>query len=160
MPSSAPSGLSHVNIGVTDMERSLRFYRDGLGLAVVIDHEESVERLGLRQRAVYLRWDDAPGGAFIVLDEQLAREPFGTPPVLQQTGANHFGLWVEDIGSILERCASLGFDAPPPPYSEFPGDWYGDPTAAGKVRTVMLRDPDGAFVQLDEWVERPPTPSR
>jgi catechol 2,3-dioxygenase-like lactoylglutathione lyase family enzyme len=79
---SSPSGLSHVNIGVTDMDRSLRFYRDGIGLAVVVDHEEHVERLGLRQRAVYLRWDADPGGSFVVLDQQLAQEPFGTPPEL------------------------------------------------------------------------------
>jgi catechol 2,3-dioxygenase-like lactoylglutathione lyase family enzyme len=151
-----PSGISHVNVGVTDMDRSLRFYRDGLGLDVVIDHEEHVERLGLRQRAVYLRWDDEPGGSFVVLDRQLAQEPFGAPPVLQQTGANHFGFWVDDIDAILERCRGLGFDVPPPPSNEFPGDWYGDASAAGRVRTVILPDPDGALVQLDEWIERPP----
>ena len=84
-------GVSHVNVGVTDTDRSLRFYRDALGLRVVLDREEHYERIPLRQRAVYLRWDDEPGGSFVVLDRQLGREPFGTPPVLQQTGVNHFG---------------------------------------------------------------------
>ena len=35
-------GISHVAIGVSDMERSLRFYRDLLGLTVSLDKEEPV----------------------------------------------------------------------------------------------------------------------
>jgi catechol 2,3-dioxygenase-like lactoylglutathione lyase family enzyme len=56
-------GISHVAIGVSDMERSLHFYRDLLGLAVTLDKEEPVrasERLfadpvQTRRRAVYLK---------------------------------------------------------------------------------------------------------
>jgi catechol 2,3-dioxygenase-like lactoylglutathione lyase family enzyme len=151
-----PYGLSHINIGVTDMEASLRFYRDGLGLDMVIDQEENVERIGLRQRAVYLRWNDDLGGAFVVLDRQLGQEPFGTPPVLQQTGMNHFGFWVDDIAAILERMSDLGFDVPTPPSGDgYPGNWYGEANGSGRVLTTILSDPDGAFVQLDQWVEQP-----
>jgi catechol 2,3-dioxygenase-like lactoylglutathione lyase family enzyme len=35
-------GTSHVAIGVSDMGRSLSFYRDLLGLAVTLDKEEPV----------------------------------------------------------------------------------------------------------------------
>ena len=35
-------GISHVAIGVADMERSLHFYRDLLGLTVTLDKEEPV----------------------------------------------------------------------------------------------------------------------
>ena len=56
-------GISHVAIAVSDMERSLRFYRDLLGLTVSLDKEEPVrgsERLFAepeqnRLRAVYLK---------------------------------------------------------------------------------------------------------
>jgi catechol 2,3-dioxygenase-like lactoylglutathione lyase family enzyme len=61
-------GISHVAIGVSDMERSLRFYRDLLGLTVTLDKEEPVrgsERLFAdpaqnRRRAVYLKWAEGP----------------------------------------------------------------------------------------------------
>ena len=33
-------GISHVAIGVSDMERSLPFYRDVLGLEVMLDAED------------------------------------------------------------------------------------------------------------------------
>ena len=35
-------GISHLAIGVSDMERSLPFYRDLLGLEVMLDAEEKV----------------------------------------------------------------------------------------------------------------------
>ena len=62
-------GISHVAIGVSDMERSLRFYRDLLGLTVTLDKEEPVrgsERLFAepaqnRRRAVYLKWNKSVG---------------------------------------------------------------------------------------------------
>ena len=60
-------GISHVAIGVRDIERSLSFYRDALGLTVSLDKEESVrgsQRLFAgpaqnRRRVVYLKWGTA-----------------------------------------------------------------------------------------------------
>jgi len=74
-------GISHVAIGVADMERSLHFYRDLLGLTVTLDKEEPVrgsDRLFAdpeqnRRRAVYLRWADGPEAGFIVLSQKPAR---------------------------------------------------------------------------------------
>ena len=79
-------GVSHVAIGVSDMERSLRFYRDLLGLTVSLDKEEPVrgsERLFAdpaqnRRRAVYLKWADGPEAGFVVLSQKPG-EPSGRP---------------------------------------------------------------------------------
>jgi catechol 2,3-dioxygenase-like lactoylglutathione lyase family enzyme len=46
-------GISHVAIGVSDMVRSLPFYRDLLGLEVMLDTEEKIGS-GSRH-AVYMR---------------------------------------------------------------------------------------------------------
>jgi catechol 2,3-dioxygenase-like lactoylglutathione lyase family enzyme len=146
------NGLSHVNIGVSNMERSLSFYRDILGLQISVDREERYEQLDLHQHAVYLRWGDAPGSSFVVLDRQLNREPFGDPPVLQQNGMNHFGFWVNDLDAILERARAAGL--PVGNGGLHDGAAYGSPNG-GKVRSNMLRDPDGAYIQLDQWVELP-----
>jgi catechol 2,3-dioxygenase-like lactoylglutathione lyase family enzyme len=146
------SGFSHVNVGVTDMERSLAFYRDLLGMLVTVDREEDYPAYDLRQHAVYLRWEDTPGAPFVVLDRQLAREPFGAPPALQQTGMNHFGFWVTGLEAIVDRLHAAGVAGE---ITEHQGAAYGDPTG-GVVRSAMIRDPDGAYIQLDEWVQLPP----
>ena len=54
----AVRGFSHVAVGVTDMETSLGFYRDLLGLTVTLDVEEGAfggPQDAYRRRAVYLR---------------------------------------------------------------------------------------------------------
>ncbi len=56
-------GISHMAIGVSDMVRSLPFYRDLLGLEVMLDTEEKIGS-GSRH-AVYLRWGKDSG--FLVL---------------------------------------------------------------------------------------------
>lgn len=150
-------GLSHVNIGVTDMDRSLAFYRDIVGLEISVDRMEEYPQYGLRQHAVYLRWAGQPGGSFVVLDQQLGFDPFGDAPTLQQTGMNHFGFWVDDLDSILQRARAAGMDVREP-QGLHDGAAYGDPNG-GKVRSTMLQDPDGAFVQFDQWVEQPQSPS-
>jgi catechol 2,3-dioxygenase-like lactoylglutathione lyase family enzyme len=38
--------LDHVGLGVADMERSLRFYRDQLGMEIVMDLDISDDRIG------------------------------------------------------------------------------------------------------------------
>jgi catechol 2,3-dioxygenase-like lactoylglutathione lyase family enzyme len=144
--------ISHVNVGVTDMERSVGFYRDVLGMCITVDREEDYPQYSLRQHAVYLRWENTPGASFLVLDRQLAREPFGSPAALQQTGLNHVGFWVRDLDSIMERVWAAGVQGV---ITDHTGPAYGDPTG-GKVRSAMIKDPDGTFVQLDEWTELPP----
>ncbi|MGA2410258.1 MAG: VOC family protein, partial [Candidatus Binataceae bacterium] len=69
--------VSHIAIGVRDMERSLAFYRDLLGLRVTTDAMENVggvKRLFAndqkgKRRAVYLRFEDGPSASFLVLSQ-------------------------------------------------------------------------------------------
>src|SRR5215467_11041428 len=67
-------GISHVQINISDMERSLRFYRDGLGL---------VERM---RTGPYVLLSSTDSGDFISLSQL---EPVGAP------GLGHFGLHLE-----------------------------------------------------------------
>ncbi len=144
--------ISHVAVGVTDMERSLAFYRDVLGMHVSLDTEEELPAIGdaapLKRRGVYLRWREGPHETFIVLDQQLSQPPFGEPPKLFQIGTHHWGFWVDDIDAIVERAEAAGVpilvrpvDADTIRYGEAPG---------GVVRSAFLRDPDGNVVQLDQ----------
>ena len=144
--------ISHIAVGVTDMEHSLGFYRDVLGMHVSLDAEEEVPAIGdapaFKRRGVYLRWREGPHETFIVLDQQLSREPFGSPAEIFQVGTHHFGFWVEDIDAMVERAEAADVPIVVRPtngdtaaYGEAPG---------GVVRSAFLRDPDGNVVQLDQ----------
>ena len=60
--------VSHIAVGVRDMDRSLHFYRDLLGLKVCLDTMENIGGLKTlfvnpmkgKRRAVYLRFEEGP----------------------------------------------------------------------------------------------------
>src|SRR5262249_14226116 len=99
-------GVSHVAVGVSDMDRALVFYRDLIGLRVTLDTVEGGagdEMIGAnRRRAVYLRTESGPHAFFVVLDQQIDREPFGTPPRILQLGTHHFSFWVDNLQEIFD----------------------------------------------------------
>ncbi len=145
-------GISHVAVGVRDMERALVFYRDLIGLEVTLDTEEGGfgSSRQERRRAVYLR---LPGSAdphdfFIVLDQQLTREPFGAPPRLFELGTHHFSFWCDDLEERFERIVAAGFKVLVPP-SAADALAYGEPAGSGRVATTLVKDDDGNVVQLD-----------
>jgi catechol 2,3-dioxygenase-like lactoylglutathione lyase family enzyme len=139
-------GISHLAIGVSDMERSLPFYRDILGLEVMLDAEETVGQG--KRRAVYLRWSD--GGGFLVLSQTLGREPSGKPLRLHQVGLHHFAFLVDDLRSRVEKLISAGVKVLVPPY-EADSIAYGE-RGGGKVLTCLFEDPDGTILQFDQRV--------
>ncbi len=110
-------GISHVAIGVSNMDRSLHFYRDLLGLRVMRDNpEENTGAMpalfhdpqrGQQRRGVYLRWQDGPDAAFLVLSEHPGA-PSGAAIKLDQVGIHHFSFWVEDLQAVYERVRAAG----------------------------------------------------
>ncbi len=151
-------GISHVAIGVADMERSLRFYRDLLGLNVTLDKEEPVrgsERLFAdpeqqRRRAVYLRWADGPEAGFVVLSQKPG-VPSGSPIRIDQVGIHHFSFWVTDLERRVERLKAAGVKILVGPYKS-DSIAYGE--APGKnVLTCLFEDPDGIILQFDQRLD-------
>jgi catechol 2,3-dioxygenase-like lactoylglutathione lyase family enzyme len=144
--------ISHVAVGVRDMDRALCFYRDALGLRVKLDTIEELPGFEgsepRKRRAAYLGWSEGPHESFVVLDQPLSTAPHGEPARLFQTGIHHFSFWVDDIGAIVARARAAGLDVLFDPgvgdtlaYGEAPG---------GRVLSTFLRDPDGNYVQLDQ----------
>jgi catechol 2,3-dioxygenase-like lactoylglutathione lyase family enzyme len=144
--------VSHVAIGVRDMERSLRFYRDALGLRVKLDTIEELPGFSgaqaRKRRAVYLGFAEGPDASFVVLDQPLSVEPQGEPARLFQTGIHHFSFWVDEIEAIVARVRAAGFEALFDP-GVADSVAYGEPPG-GKILSTFLRDPDGNYVQLDQ----------
>lgn len=145
---SAVTGFFHAGITVRDMEDSLRFYRDGLGLEVTIDRILDADYLRTvlaldfsAIRAVYLA---IPGGGFIELLEYQGIERVSAASEPKDFGAGHLCLHVEGIDALTETLVAAGGS----PRSATPVDITSGPNEG--ARSIYMRDPDGYPVELFE----------
>jgi catechol 2,3-dioxygenase-like lactoylglutathione lyase family enzyme len=147
-----PSGFSHLEVTVTDLRRSLSFYRDLLGLRVFqegteqdvigdVDYARMYERSDRTYRYAML----IGGSAVIVLIEPTNPPPSGASIKVDQVGITHFGLSVDDLDSVYEDLKSKGVRFVVPPHALMD-------TPLGVMRSAFAVDPDGILVQLDELV--------
>jgi catechol 2,3-dioxygenase-like lactoylglutathione lyase family enzyme len=159
-------GLDHVSVTTGDIERSLAFYRDVLGLPVRSVGEVTgaeVERLTGVLGARLLTADlDLGRGQILELVEYVgardtrerSADDSGAPSI-DTPGGGHVGLLVDDVDETHRRLVEAGaiVRSEPVELTE-PGDWFG-------ARCVTVLDPDGVAVEL---VERPglaePLPAR
>ena len=147
--------VSHIAVGVRDMDRSLHFYRDLLGLKVCLDTMENIGGLKTlfakptkgNRRAVYLRFEEGPHASFIVLSQNPVEVP-GDPIKIDQVGVHHFAFWVDDLRERVEKLKAAGVPILDPPM-ESDTIAYGEP-AGKKVLTSLFQDPDGIIVQFDQ----------
>src|ERR1700722_11868387 len=105
--------ISHIAIGVRDINTSLPFWTDVVGLHVTLDAEVEQISLGgktVRRRGVYLRGEEGPDSTFIVLDESLTDPYTGEPKALFEIGVHHFSFWVHNIDEILERARAAALE--------------------------------------------------
>jgi catechol 2,3-dioxygenase-like lactoylglutathione lyase family enzyme len=146
--------VSHIAVGIRDLEAALPFYRDLLGLQIVVDREERFRdpstqpAIEVVRRAVYLRWAHGPDTSFVVLDQRVTGTAKGEPTELFQIGIHHIALWVDDLEPYLSGAAAAGGRVVAPPVVSG-GPSYAEPEGS-RVRTVYLMDPEGNIVQLDQ----------
>lgn len=142
----AITGFFHAGITVSDMDRALAFYRDGLGLEEafdrILDAPYLGEVLGLEFdhiRAVYLH---VPSGGFVELLEYagIERMPAASRPC--DYGAGHLCLYVDDVEAMHRRLAGLGYSA----RSKDIVDITAGPNQG--ARSCYMTDPDGYAVEL------------
>ena len=150
--------VSHIAIGVRDLERSLEFYRDQLGLTVIRDatNEPAANSLydqnvgSTRRREVFLRngGNADVDSVFLALsqsDELASNEPLN----LGHIGIHHVGFWVQDIPARAERLRAAGVEVVS--VTDTTGVGYGE-GAEQKMRAMFVKDPDGTILQFDERV--------
>jgi catechol 2,3-dioxygenase-like lactoylglutathione lyase family enzyme len=142
-----PGGIHHSVVVVRDLEVSLRFYRDGLGLDLLQDRQVEGDWPDLfgapsrHVRAVFLgdagRPDDHAGVLELnVFDGDI---PEGAPPSLPRTGFFLLSFFV-DVEATLGRLAALGLGGPPQRVTQS--------TPHGPVALATVRDPDGLLILL------------
>jgi catechol 2,3-dioxygenase-like lactoylglutathione lyase family enzyme len=148
-------GVSHISIQVRDIDTSLRFYRDMLGLEVSVDLQHETERDidGVRtkvtRRVAFLRWQHYGGAPYLVLGQIIDRGPIGAAAQLGQLGIDHIAFRVDDADVVLAKAIEMGYEIVKP-IADQPAIQYGH-RGDGTARVVMLRDPDGTLVQVDHW---------
>jgi catechol 2,3-dioxygenase-like lactoylglutathione lyase family enzyme len=138
------TGVSHIPIGVRDIENSLVFWRDFMGLSVTGDTGDTFRD----RRSVFLRWDADKTSVFVSLTAAKGREP--TEAVaLGHLGVNHVAFWVEDLEAFVDRAKQMSIEVRSGPFAY--GRPYADHEHGESFRTAMFVDADGVAVQLDEW---------
>ena len=136
--------LTHVGICVSDLERSLRFYRDVLGCVEVGRFEtegaaaDTLNGLeGVKVRAVYLERD---GWRLELIDFQAPGWVGPTHPrPMNQLGLTHLSFRVADLDAICSQIEAAG-GGPLPETRIGPAD--------SPVRVMMAHDPDGMRLEL------------
>lgn len=152
---------SHIAIGVRDIESSLAFYRDVLGMSVIRDavNEPPADALydrdvgSTRRREVMLRMggnEQAGYGDNLFLAISQSDELAGNEPLnLGHIGIHHVGFWVDDIPALAERLRDAGHE--PISTKDTTGVGYGE-GAEQKMRAMFVKDPDGTILQFDQRV--------
>ena len=138
--------IVHTGLTVSNIERSLAFWCDALGMQVVLQQdrqggsfEQIVGEHGVDVRTAQLAFGDA--GPRIELFE--FRSPRGGRVALRtaDVGFSHVCVACDDVDGLLERLVAAGGEAVSEPVDV-------DTGANAGGRGVYVRDPDGHVLEL------------
>ncbi|PYL47168.1 MAG: glyoxalase/bleomycin resistance/dioxygenase family protein [Verrucomicrobia bacterium] len=142
----------HTGITVSNLERSLEFWRDVLGFEFSHSaHQKgdlAQEITGVDGAEIKLAVLKTPGGHKIELLQYLApaeRKRATLRPC--DVGSVHVAMLVNDLDAVLAQIAASGWEAAGKPQTLNTGP------NAGK-RVVYVRDPDGTTIELMQPPER------
>jgi lactoylglutathione lyase len=135
------AGLFETHLTVSDLGRSVEFYREIVGLALALD---------LPERSAAFFWIGEPGEAMLGL-WSIGSSPIGL--VLHLA----FRTPLEEVLGACDALRSLGVT----PRSFF-GDETDEPSVIGwmPAAAVYLRDPDGHLLEYLAMLDEPPRPER
>lgn len=136
----------HTGITVSNLERSLAFWRDVLGFEFshgAHQKGELAEQItGIKGAELKLAVLKTPGGHKVELIEYLApadRKRINLRPC--DIGSVHVALLVDDLDAVLARVVASGWNVAGKPQTLTKGP------NAGK-RVVYVRDPDGTTIEF------------
>jgi catechol 2,3-dioxygenase-like lactoylglutathione lyase family enzyme len=136
--------INHVGISVSDIERSIAFYRDLFGLEQLCD----VFPFGGEQFAAIMDIPDVTGRMCMIGKDSLQLELFEFTDArprdpeypVSDRGYSHFGFEVDDIAATYEKlkAANVRIHSPVITFNQ------------GSMKAAYCRDPDGNVFELLE----------
>ena len=144
------SDVMHIGLTVLDLDRSVAFYRDVLGLEyqgeLVMEGPAADAIFGRpdsRARVAYLCGGKALNSPPVELIQFTEHRPEEQKTDLFRTSVSEICFVTDDIQKEYERLTALGeeFISPPQEF-DFTADGF------GRSRAVYLRDPDGIILEL------------
>lgn len=137
---------SHIGLCVRDLERSRRFYVDGLGfeefVRFEIDHPISEMEAPCELTSFFVQKD----GLRIELLDFRTPPVFGTPSTRRnQVGLTHLSFVVDDVDAAAKELESYGGKI-----IEGTRSGQDDPSS---VQIIFLEDPDGTRIELMRLAE-------
>ena len=148
------TSVAHIGFTVRDLDRSIAFYRDVLGLTYIGEMKmggpetaELFQQLGCRARVAYLRPQDpvAPPVELIEFEGVIVRE---STPSLFKTSISELCFATDDIDREYERLSAAGVSFLSEPQT-FDSTAYG----FGKSRAVYFFDPDENILELIQPID-------
>lgn len=143
-----PGAIHHSVVVVRDLDSSLRFYRDGIGLDVLLDRAVEADYPALfdgpsrRLRVVFLGDRGVPDVSAGVLE--LAAFLEGHVAAARAPGPPAAGLFLlsffVDVEATLAKLHDLGLGGPPRRITQS--------TPNGPIPIATVRDPDGVVILL------------
>ena len=135
--------MNHIGILVSNMERSIEFYRENFGmeLSVLFSHDDQ------RIKAIQ-NLPEAAGRIGVVFKDNVRLELFeySTPKpapkdpnyAVSDHGISHFGVEIEDIEGMVKRMKAAGVR------------FHSEVQVFGNTKAAYGRDPDGNVFELLE----------
>ena len=142
--------ISHIAFCVSDIEKSLEFYRDILGMRVLFDQVQDTTSGGLpsvyeharqTRRTVHLALGEGSNAPHLVMTTHPGAAADGTPIKLDQVGISHYSFSVSDTKALAAELVAKGV--------ELAGPLENWTDAQGNIGSFYVRDPDGILVQFD-----------
>lgn len=120
----------HTMIRVRDVDKTLRFYVDGLGMKLLDRYDFERGRFSL----LYLAFDGYAGGGALELTYNWdTQEDYS-----HGSGYGHIALGAPDIHEVVKRLESVGAQVTVHPKKMVPG----------APHIAMVKDPDGYTIEL------------
>ena len=122
----------HTMIRIKDVDKSLQFYTEGLGMTLLDRHDFEHASFSI----LFLAYDSYDAGGAIELTYNWGKDEGYT----HGNGYGHVAIGVPDIHGVVSRLESLGYECPVQPKKMVPG----------APKLAFARDPDGYMIELIE----------
>ena len=122
--------FAHVSVRASDIERSISFYRNILGMEVV-------KRRPIPQNRAEIAFLKDPDGEFALeLTHYDDQKKFDQADYMDRT-FDHLAFRVDDLRGLVAKVKETGFNVTDEPFELSPGHWL-----------AFIEDPDGTLIEL------------